>query len=99
MKPAHKSSSALNRCVFETLESRQLMAAGALDPSFAAGGKFSLRFGLDQSAPHTLIAQDVAIQPDGKTVIAAKFDDPKQFGDAASDFALVRLNFNGTLDT
>jgi uncharacterized delta-60 repeat protein len=96
---ASRKNSAVHRCILETLESRRLMAAGALDPSFGAGGKFSLRFGLDQSAPHTLVAQDVAIQPDGKTVIAAKFDDPKQFGDAASDFALVRLNFNGTLDT
>jgi uncharacterized delta-60 repeat protein len=98
MKPT-PNSSVLRRCILETLESRQMFAfaAGTLDPSFGTGGKFTLRFGQDEAAPRVLIAEDVAVQPDGKTVVAGTFR--REDFEGASDFAVARLNFDGTLDT
>jgi hypothetical protein len=37
---------ASNHCVLENLESRQMFAGGALDPSFSGDGKATFRFGL-----------------------------------------------------
>jgi uncharacterized delta-60 repeat protein len=66
-------------------DSAAAAAAGALDPSFGSGGTLTLKAqGLDS------LANDVAIQPDGKIVLA---------GFASGDFAVVRLNPNGTPDT
>jgi uncharacterized delta-60 repeat protein len=83
---------------FEPLEDRRLMSAGALDPSFDFDGKASVRFGLDRrDGAYTLDAADVATQRDGKTVVAATYRAVNNRGQA--DFALVRFNFDGTLDT
>jgi uncharacterized delta-60 repeat protein len=89
MNPARKSS-ALSRCVLETLESRQLMAsaAGVLDSSFSGDGKATVEFGPGQ----TLFAADVAVQADGKTVIAGALVPDNLH------FAVARLNFDGTPD-
>jgi uncharacterized delta-60 repeat protein len=59
-------------------------AAGDLDPTFGSGGKVVTSFpgGLD-------IANDVAVQSDGKIILA---------GFSGSDFALARYHTNGTLD-
>jgi uncharacterized delta-60 repeat protein len=78
---------------FEPLEGRQLMAAGDLDPSFGAGGKSSLNFiGVKGNA------QDVAVQADGKTVVAGYtwYYDSKL--NAHSQLAVARFNVNGVLD-
>jgi uncharacterized delta-60 repeat protein len=85
------------QCTFEALESRQLMAVGGLDPSFGVGGKFTLPFGLTDKVPHTLRAEDVAVQADGKTIVAGLFRRTDSL--EPEDFAVVRLNFDGTLDT
>ena len=60
-------------------------APGALDPSFGTGGTLTIKAqGLDS------LANDVAVQPDGKIVLA---------GFASGDFAVVRLNPDGSPDT
>jgi len=61
---------------------------GTLDSSFGTGGKVTTDFGGED------VALAIAIQPDGKIVVA---------GDAGpsanKDFALARYNTDGTLDT
>jgi uncharacterized delta-60 repeat protein len=60
-------------------------APGDLDPSFGSGGKVTTPVGTGRD-----LAQAVALQPDGKMVVA---------GYAQNDFAVVRYNPNGSLDT
>jgi uncharacterized delta-60 repeat protein len=69
--------------MFERLESRQMMSAGDLDPTFGVGGKFI--------APDTIgfPVADMAVQPDGKMVLV---------GSLNGNFAVTRLNANGTID-
>jgi uncharacterized delta-60 repeat protein len=59
-------------------------ANGSLDTTFDGDGKVTTDFGDNANV------NDVAIQGDGKIVAA---------GDTSSDFALVRYNTNGSLDT
>jgi uncharacterized delta-60 repeat protein len=58
--------------------------AGSLDPTFGIGGMVTTSIGTESSAAA------VAIQPDGKIVVA---------GTADSKFALARYNANGKLDS
>ena len=67
---------------FESLESRQLLSGGELDPTFGAGGKL-----IAQSVGFPIA--DLAVQSDGKIVAV---------GQRNGDFAVARLNANGTLD-
>jgi uncharacterized delta-60 repeat protein len=60
MKPARKSS-VLDRCILETLESRQMFAAGALDQTFGGSGKLANPFGFD--------VQDSVPLSDGRIVV------------------------------
>lgn len=62
---------------------------GTLDGSFANSGTLIVQVGSARS-----YARNIAIQPDGKIVIGAY-----TYDDIASDFALVRLNADGTLDS
>jgi uncharacterized delta-60 repeat protein len=55
---------------------------GTLDPSFSGDGKRTLDVGDD-------VANDVAIQPNGKIIVA---------GSSSGDFGLARLNPDGSLD-
>lgn len=75
----------------EALENRKLLAAGQLDPSFSGDGKQTVDF-------HGLLVQGnaVAVQGDGKTVVAGKASVPNQEGQSV---AVVRFNFDGSLDT
>ncbi len=61
---------------------------GTLDPAFGKGGivKTSLRCGDDHTSA-------VAIQPDGKIVMAGSSNNG-----SGNDFAVLRYNINGTLD-
>ena len=63
---------------------------GALDLSFGTGGKVTTDFfgGIDD-------ARAVAIQPDGKIVVAGGAETPED----GFDFALARYNADGSLDT
>ncbi|MFI5782491.1 WD40 repeat domain-containing protein [Nocardia sp. NPDC051570] len=65
-------------------------APGTLDAGFGSGGKVSTDLG--SPADH---ARAVAVQPDGKIVVAGATQDPAQ-GD---NFALVRYTTDGKLDT
>ena len=58
---------------------------GTLDSGFGTGGKVSTPVGAGSDEAYA-----VALQPDGKIVVA---------GYASGDFAVVRYNPNGTLDT
>jgi uncharacterized delta-60 repeat protein len=58
---------------------------GTLDPSFGGTGVVTTDLGSWFDVAH-----DVKVQPDGKVVVA---------GSSGIDFALVRYNANGTLDT
>jgi uncharacterized delta-60 repeat protein len=60
---------------------------GSLDAAFGAGGRVVVDLGTDSKA------RAVAIQSDGKIVVAGHGS-----GGASPDFAVVRLNANGTLD-
>jgi uncharacterized delta-60 repeat protein len=64
-------------------------APGTLDPSFSLDGKATVDFG------RGVATSDVAVQADGKTVVAGTTTGALGVG----DFAVARFNFDGTLDT
>jgi uncharacterized delta-60 repeat protein len=66
-------------------------ARGRLDPGFGVGGRVLTNFGLGASA-----VRAVAIQADGKTVVAGGSWDPRRT--SASRFALARYTVRGHLD-
>ncbi len=61
---------------------------GSVDSTFGAGGKVVLDFGGDDGA------DAVALQPDGKVLLAGS----TTAGASGGDFALARLNSDGSLD-
>ncbi|MEM1212927.1 MAG: LamG-like jellyroll fold domain-containing protein, partial [Planctomycetota bacterium] len=63
---------------------------GLLDPSFDGDGKLRTDFGDNDEA-----AFGVAIQPDGKVVVAGRSQQPG----TGYDFAVARYNLDGSLDT
>jgi uncharacterized delta-60 repeat protein len=69
----------------EALEDRCLLSVDALDLTFGNGGKVTTDF----LAPSDDVARAVAVQADGKIVVA---------GTAGSSFALARYETDGTLD-
>jgi uncharacterized delta-60 repeat protein len=77
------------RWICERLESRRLLAAGDLDPSFGAGGLVTTDL-VSGAVPLDDGARAVAIAPDGK-IVAAGYA-------RGADFALVRYNADGGLD-
>ena len=66
-----------------------LLANGALDATFAGDGTLSLEIGVGEGA-----AQALAIQPDGKFIVAGWSDS----GGGNFDFSLLRSNPDGSLD-
>lgn len=85
------------RLALEHLEARDCPTAGMLDPTFGGTGIVQMNVG---SGPSSW-AQNVAQQPDGKLVVFgnAEYPVPNQVPSTTHDFALARLNDNGTLDT
>jgi uncharacterized delta-60 repeat protein len=67
-----------------------LAAPGSLDPTFGSGGKVTTIFS------SSVIPADVALQADGKILVAAGFDNVSI---ATEAFGVVRYNSNGSLDT
>ena len=65
----------------------RLNTDGSLDNTFSGDGRFTHNFGHDDRAAA------VAIQGDGKIVVAGTWDG------GSADMAVIRLNPNGTLDT
>ena len=70
----------------------RLTASGSLDPTFSGDGRVRL------AAPLTG-ASAVALQLDGKIVVAGGVENPAGSGSNAFDFAVARLNLDGTSDT
>ena len=78
------------RRLFQSLESRQLLATGDLDVTFGGDGLVST----DDGVVHN--AADIAIQRDGRIVVVAGTVDA---GEGEQDrFVVVRSNRNGSLD-
>ncbi len=69
-----------------------IFAAGTLDPGFGSGGKVSFRFGSTSDG-----AGSAVLQPDGKIVIVGSTL-PSGQSAGFRDFAVARLNSNGSLD-
>jgi uncharacterized delta-60 repeat protein len=70
---------------------------GDLDPTFGTGGRELLTVdSFNQPIGATLVANDVAIQPDGKIVIAGYAATSGASG--ASEWIIVRLNADGSYD-
>src|SRR5262249_31377208 len=67
---------------------------GTLDTSFGSGGKVVTEFGLLQQGYSYAFGHSLALQPDGKIVVAGV-----AYIGPGRDFALARYNTNGTLDT
>ena len=63
--------------------------SGVLDAGFGQNGKQTIDFGLSSSQVY-----EVALQPDGKIILAGHAGDNNEFY-----FALARLNINGSLDS
>jgi uncharacterized delta-60 repeat protein len=75
-----------------TIAVARFAADGALDLEFGVGGRLRTDLGLNAAA------MDVAVQPDGKIVVAgATWESQSDL--VSHDFALVRFNPNGSLDT
>jgi uncharacterized delta-60 repeat protein len=68
----------------------RVTSGGGLDPGFGSGGVTLLSPGANKSA-----ANAVALQPNGKVLVAGEAN---VIGEGSGDFALMRLNSNGTLD-
>ncbi len=67
------------------------MTDGSLDTSFSSDGKVTTALGTDID-----IARAIAIQPDGKIVIAGETS--RGYAATGLDFALVRYNSDGSVD-
>lgn len=71
-------------CSFEKLEARQFFSAGGLDGSFGSNGFETTPFGFTDPAAAT------AVGADGSILVVGQKD---------NEFAVGRLNPNGTVDT
>ncbi len=71
----------------------RLNANGSFDTGFGGGGVVAVNLG--NATPTVDVAHAIAIQPDGKIVVAGYTLNASSI----PDFAVVRLNSNGTLDT
>jgi len=70
-------------------------AAGALDPTFDTDGMVTTAIGSGTADDQ---ANAIAVQPDGKILVAGQSDQGSNFV-SNYDFALVRYNSDGSLDT
>jgi uncharacterized delta-60 repeat protein len=86
---ANNNRKSSSPCHFEALESRELFASGTLDPAFNGTGKATIDFG----GGITSAMYEVAVQSDGKTVVAGQ-----AWKGGSSYAALARFNSDGTLD-
>src|SRR5690606_15198328 len=68
-------------------------ADGSIDTGFGDDGLVTVDFGGRPDGVH-----DIAIQPDGATVVVGTANTVDQFGAADGDFAIVRLTSAGALD-
>jgi len=75
----------------------RLLSNGTLDPTFGNGGEKVVQFGFGSEQSN---ATAIAIQNDGKIVLAGtQVPDSSAFGLSTIDFAMARLNPNGSQDS
>jgi uncharacterized delta-60 repeat protein len=86
-----------SRIGLEQLEDRCLLSAGSLDPTFGIGGEVTTAFPSVSLEPTRSSAVSVAVQADGKIVVAGGSGSPDSA--TGTDFAVVRYNSDGSLDT
>ncbi len=91
-KPEHERHIFI-RPRIERLEARNLLAAGALDPTFGVGGKLLSNFVDSQATQY--IARAVTMEADGKIVVAGY---GAQLDGTRTDLVVVRYQSDGTLD-
>jgi uncharacterized delta-60 repeat protein len=92
------NSGRTRRLGIELLESRRVLNAGDLDPTFGNGGKVTTNIGVPFTNADTFdSATAVAIQPDGK-IIAVGNTALNRTTNGNGDFALVRYNADGSID-
>jgi uncharacterized delta-60 repeat protein len=83
----------------ETLEGRLTPSStGFLDPLFGSSGTSLVTYGLG-STQTTDIANNLLVQPDGKTVVVGSTEPGAFFGGGNEDLAITRLNPDGSLDS
>src|SRR5262245_37383354 len=75
----------------EALEERCVPSAGDLDTAFGTGGTVTYSFGGINGL------NELALQSDGKIIAVGEAPTPNAQG--GQDFATIRFNSNGTLDT
>jgi uncharacterized delta-60 repeat protein len=96
--PRHQSAFRRPSCRprLEALEDRCTPSAGALDPTFGNGAGY-----VTTSVSNATLYgnQTVLLQPDGKIIDVGVANFPGRKGLQGSDFAAVRYNADGTLDT
>src|SRR5262245_19397034 len=87
------------RLLLERLEDRCVPnAASTLDQSFGVGGKIITDFKQASPSYDGALAWAVALQSDGKIVVAGVANRNSELG-AGADFAVVRYNANGSVDS
>jgi uncharacterized delta-60 repeat protein len=92
-RAAARRKTRTTRLAVDGLESRELLTAGYFDTTFNQTGKAV--YGFASASPHSSDkAEAVAIQSDGKIVIAGEISPSAYSG----DIGVIRLNPNGTLD-
>ncbi len=74
----------------EPLEDRCVPTAGVLDPTFGGGSGFVVTSGVASAASPAIRPFDLGVRADGKLVAVSS---------ATNDFAVVRYNSGGSLDT
>jgi uncharacterized delta-60 repeat protein len=74
--------------MIESLECRQLLSAGQLDPTFSGDGRFSA------AIPGNITVTDGTAQSDGKILVAGTID-----GSSGKDLFVARVTADGALDT
>ena len=82
--------------MYEALEQRRLLVAGAFDPSFGTAGVRNIDYTLPDHSDNA-----TAIQPDNKILVVGSsrvIPGPPQQGDPRSDFYVMRLNVDGSTD-
>jgi uncharacterized delta-60 repeat protein len=77
----------------EIMEDRTLLSTGGMDNGFGTGGKATVAFDLGGNFDDE--ARSIALQPDGKMVLAGS----AQTGPSSYTFAVARLTPTGQLDT
>ena len=78
----------------QELETRALLTPGALDTTFGGGGSLITTFTTGDD-----VGKGVAIQSDGKIVVVGTCPGVTNNPSSSTDFALVRYNTDGSLDT